>query len=73
MGKTIHPLPDFNVDSAVRSDIGMKIVMVDDFVGDDVKTERHVLGVRHWGVEIEIGKVNAEKLGPRGTDGGIDE
>ncbi len=43
------------------------------FVGDDVKTEMHVLGVWHGGVEIEIGKVNAQKLGPRGTDGEIDE
>ncbi len=48
--------------------------MVDDFIGDDVKTEMHVLGVRHGGVEVEIGKVNAQQLGPRGdTDGGIDE
>jgi hypothetical protein len=44
--------------------------MVDDFVGDDVKMETHVLGIQHGGVEIEIGKINTQKLGPRGTDGG---
>ncbi len=50
MGKTIHPLPDFDVDPAVRSDNGAKVVMVDDFVGDDIKMETHALGVRHWGI-----------------------
>jgi hypothetical protein len=73
LGKTIHPLPDFNIDTAVRSDNVAKVVMVNDVVGGDVKTETHVLGVQHGGVEIEIGKVNAKKRGPRGTDGGIDE
>jgi hypothetical protein len=74
LGKTIYPLTNFNVYQAVRSDNVAKVVMVDDFIGDDVKTEMHVLGVRHGGVEVEIGKVNAQQLGPRGdTDGGIDE
>jgi hypothetical protein len=43
------------------------------FVGDDVEMEMHVFRVQHGGVEVEIGKVNAQKLCPRGTDGGIDE
>jgi hypothetical protein len=73
LGKTIHPLSNFDVDPAVRSDNGAIDVMVNDFVVDDVKTETNVFGVWHWGVEIEIGKVDAQKLGPRGTDGGIDE
>jgi hypothetical protein len=42
------------------------------FVGDDLETEMHVFGVLHGGVEV-IGKVDTQKLGPRGTDGGIDE
>jgi hypothetical protein len=75
LGKTIHPLLYLNVDSAVRSDNAAKVVMDDDFVGDDVQTDMHILGVRHGGVEVEIGKIDAQKLGPRGTDGGsgIDE
>ncbi len=73
MGKTIHPLLNFNVDPAVVSDNVAKVVMVDDLIGDDVKMETHVLGAWHGGVEVEIGKVDAQKLGPRGTDGGIDE
>ncbi len=73
MGKTIHPLLNLNVDLAVKSDNVAKVVMDSVFVGDDVKMERHVLGVKHGGVEVEIGKVDAQKLGPRGTDGGIDE
>ena len=73
MGKTIHPLPNLDVDPAVRSDNVPKVVMDDDFVRDDVKTESHVLGVWHGGVEVAIGKVHTQKLGPRGTDGGIDE
>ncbi len=43
------------------------------FVGDDVEMETHVFRVRHGGVEVEIGKVDAQKLCPWGTDGGIDE
>ncbi len=73
LGNTIHPLPNFDIDPAVRSDNVAKVVMVDDFVRDDVKTEMHVFRVWHGGVEVGLGKVNAQKLGPRGTDGGIDE
>ncbi len=73
MGKTIHPLPNINVDPAIRSDNVPRVVMDDDFVGDDVEMETHVFGVRHGGVEVEIGKVDSQKLGPRCTDGGIDE
>ncbi len=73
MGKTIHPLSNLNVYSAIRSDNVTKVVMDDDFVRDDVEMETHVLGVWHGGVEVEIGKVDAQKLGPRGTDGGIYE
>jgi hypothetical protein len=47
--------------------------MEDDFVGDDVETEMHVLGIWHGCVEVEIGKVDAQNLGTRGSDGGIDE
>jgi hypothetical protein len=39
----------------------------------DVEIETYVLRVWHGGVEVEIGEANAQKLGPRGTDGGIDE
>jgi hypothetical protein len=69
----MHPFLDFDVDPAVQSDNGRKVVVVNDFVGDNVKTEMHVLRIWHGGVEIEIGEVDAQKLGPRGTDGGIDE
>ncbi len=73
MGKTVNPLSNLSVDPAVRSDNVAKIIMGDDFIGDDVKMETHVLGVWHGGVEVEIREVDAQKLGPRGTDGGIDE
>ncbi len=69
MGKTILPLPNLDVDPAVWSDNVAKVVMDNDFVMDDAKTETHVLGVWHGGVEVEIGKVDAQKLGPRATDG----
>jgi hypothetical protein len=72
LGKTIHPLPNLNVDPAVRSDNVVKVVL-EDFDGDDVKMEAYVLRVQHRGVEVEIGEVDAQKLGPRGNDGGIDE
>jgi hypothetical protein len=73
LGKTIHPLSNLNVDSAIRSDNVTKVVMDDGFFGDDVKMERHVLRVWHGTVEVEISEVDAQKLGPRSTDGGIDE
>ncbi len=38
--------------------------MDNDFIGDDVKMETHVLEVRHGGVEVEIGKVDAPNLAP---------
>ncbi len=73
MGKTIHLLSNLDVDPSVRSDNIAKVVMVDDFVGDDVEMEIHVFGVWHGGVEVEIGEVDSQKLSPRGTDDGIDE
>ncbi len=69
MGKTIHPLPNLDADPAIRSDNIAKVVMVDDFVGNDVKMETRVFRVQHGGVEVGIGGVDAHKLGPRGTDG----
>jgi hypothetical protein len=73
LGKTIHPLLNLNVYPSIRSDNVAKVVMDNDFVRDDVETEMHVFGVQHGGVEVEICKVDAQKLGPRGTDGGIDD
>ncbi len=64
LGKTIHPLPYFKVDPAVRSDNVTKVVIVDDFVGDDVKTEMHIPRVWYGVVEIKIGKVDAQNLAP---------
>jgi hypothetical protein len=72
LGKTIHPLLNLNVDPAVRSDNVVKVVMDNDFIGDDVKMEIHALWVLHGSVEAEISKVDAQKLGPRGTDSRID-
>jgi hypothetical protein len=39
----------------------------------DVKMETYVFGVRHGGVEVEIGEFDAQKLSPGGADGGVDE
>ncbi len=57
----------------VRSDNVAKVVVDDDFVGDDVKMEMHVFGVLHGGALVEIAKVDAQILSPRGADGRIDE
>jgi hypothetical protein len=73
LGKTIHPLSNLDVHPAIRSDNVAKVVMDNNFVRDDVNTETHVFRVWHRGVEVEIGEVDAQKLGPRGTDGGVDE
>ncbi len=45
--------------------------MDNDFIRDDVKMEMHVFGVWHGVVEVEIGKVHAQKLCPWGTNGRI--
>ncbi len=66
LGKTIHPLLFLNVNPALWSDNVVKIVMDNYFVGDDVKTEMRVFGVWHGGVEVEIGKVEAQKTWPQG-------
>ncbi len=50
-----------------------KGLMDNDLIRDDVKMEMHVLGVQYGCVEVEIGEVDSKKLGPRCTDGGIDE
>ncbi len=73
MGKTIYSLSNLDVYPSVRSDYVVKAVMDDDFVGDDFEMEMHVFRVRHGGIEVEIGEVHAQKLSPRGTDGGIDK
>ncbi len=73
LGKSIHPLSNLNVDPAIRSGNVAKVVMDNDFIGDDVRMETHVFRVQHGGVEVEIGRVDGQKLCPRGTDGGIDE
>jgi hypothetical protein len=73
LGKTIHPLSNLDVYPSIRSDNVAKVVMDNDFFGDYVEMELHVFGVWHGGVEVEIGKFGAQKLGPRSTDGGIDE
>ncbi len=73
MRKTIHPLLNLDVYPSVRSDNVAKFLIDNDFVGDDVKTETHLFRVWHGGVEVEIGKVDAQKLCLQGTDGGIDE
>jgi hypothetical protein len=73
LGKTIRPLLNLNVYPSVRSDNVAKVVVDDDFVGDDVEMETHVFGVQHGGIEVETGKVDAQKLSPWGADGEIDE
>ncbi len=72
-GKTIHPLSNLDVYLSIRSDNVTKVVVDDDFIRDGVRTDTHVFGVWHGGVEVEIGEVYAQKLCPRGADGGIDE
>ncbi len=65
LGKTIHPLSNLDVYPSVQSDYVAKVVMDNDFVGDDVEMETHVFGVRHGGVEVEIGKVDTQnRLSP---------
>jgi hypothetical protein len=73
LGKTIHPLWNLDIYPSIRSDNVAKVVMDNDFVRDDVEMEMHVFRVRHGCVEVEIGEVEAQKLGTRGTDVGIDE
>jgi hypothetical protein len=62
LGKTINPLTNVT-----------KVVIDDDFVRDDVEMETHVFRVWRGGVQVEIGKVDAQNLSPHGADGGIDE
>jgi hypothetical protein len=69
----MHPLLNLGVHPSIRGDNVAKIVMNNYFIGDDAEIEMHLFGVWHGAVEVEIGEVDAQKLGPRGTDGGVDE
>jgi hypothetical protein len=73
LGKPIHPLLNLDVNPTIRSDNVAKVVVNDDFGGGDVEMETHVFRVWHGGVEVEIGKVDAQKLSPQSADCGIDE
>jgi hypothetical protein len=72
LGNTIHSLSNLDVNTSVRSDNVAKVVMDNDLIGADVEMEMHAFGVWHGGVEVEVGKVDAQKRWPWGTDGGID-
>ncbi len=73
MGKTIHPLLNPDVYPSVGSDNVAKVVVDDDFIGDDVEMETYLFVFRYGGFEVEVGKVDAQKLSPRGADCGTDE
>ncbi len=64
LGKSIHPLYNINVDPAIRSDNVAKVVIDNGFIGDDVETETHVLGVWHGSVEVDISKAMPKYLAP---------
>jgi hypothetical protein len=64
LAKTIHLLLNLDVYPSVRRDNATKVVMDDDFMWDDVKTETHVFRVWHSGVEVEIGKDDAQNFAP---------
>ncbi len=73
--KPIHPFLNLNVYPSFGSDNVTKVVVEDNFVGDDFKMEMHVFRVWHGGVEVEVefGEVDAQNLWPQGTHGGIDK
>jgi hypothetical protein len=50
LGKTIHSLSNLNVYPSIRSHNVAKVIVDDDFVGDDVEMEMHVFRVWHGGV-----------------------
>jgi hypothetical protein len=52
--QSIHASPDFDVDPAVWSGDVFEFVLIDDFLGDDVEVEAHVLVARHGSAKVEV-------------------
>ena len=73
LGEAVHSFPNFNVDLSVFVNQVPEVVFYDDLLRDDVKSEAHVFRIGHWGVEVEVGQVNAEEHGTRCTYPGVDE
>ncbi len=66
----VHTLANFNIYPSIGANNFVEIVFVGDFLGNDIQPWAHVVIVFHWGVHIEIGKVDAVERCPRSRDNG---
>ena len=70
--ETRHPFLDFNVHVVVVYKV-MKVVLGDNFFGDDVDWEAHVFEVSEWGAVVEVFDFFASKMAVGGGDGAVEE
>jgi hypothetical protein len=62
LGKTIHPLADFDVDVAIVHEI-FEIACVDYFWGDQRSGKVHICIAFHWCVQIKAFYIATHELG----------
>ena len=70
--ETGHPFLDFNIHIVFVYKV-VKVVLGDDFFGDDVDWEAHVFKVGEWGAVVEIFDVYASKNAVGGGDGAVED
>ena len=70
--KTVHAASYLDVDFAIVYQVS-EFVVCDDFVGDGVDRDEHVLVIIHWCTEIVILYIQTEPTCPRGRECTVDE
>ena len=61
MWEAIHAASDFYVDVSISGQLGDKVVLLHEVVGEVCEFEMHVLKAGHWGVLVEIFYVDGHK------------
>ena len=62
LGQTIHAATNFNVDFAIM-DLVHEVVLVDDFLRDDVNVEEHVFVAFHWCPQVKVFNIDTHEFG----------
>ena len=73
MWESVHALTHLNVNVSILGDFCLKIILVDDVVGDIGNFYPHVFISSHWCAEIEILDVDCHVLGTAYGDDAIED
>ena len=64
--ETRHAFVDLHIDTAVRADEAVQVILLNDLVREEIQGEFHVLVSGHGGTVVEIFDVQRHKPGVRG-------